>query len=146
MPAGDTGIPFSFLLTAGLCWVPDQVTYPSPPPRKTRNEFYIVTVSSGSGSYGDVLAFASNKDKSLSLVHFPDVQEGDERFTGYLGHDTFTIADGGLVRSFPIYLPSDTNNKPTGGTRAIIYKLYPGEAVWQLRIDHVSELENGSEN
>jgi len=110
------------------------------------DEFYIVTVSSGSGSYGDVLAFASNKDKSLSLIHFPDVQEGDERFTGYLGHDTFTLADGGLVRSFPIYLPSDTNNKPTGGTRAIIYKLYPGEAAWQLRIDHVSELENGSKN
>ena len=88
------------------------------------DEFYIVTVSSGSGSYAGLLAFASNKDKSLSLIHFPDIQEGDERFTGYLGHDTFGFADGALVRSFPIYLPSDTNNKPTGGTKAIIYRLY----------------------
>ena len=110
------------------------------------DEFYIVTVSSGSGSYGDVLAFASNKDKSLSLIHFPDIQEGDERFTGYLGHDTFEFADSVLVRTFPIYLPSDTNNKPTGGTKAIIYKLYPREAGWQLRIDNALELENRSEN
>ena len=110
------------------------------------DEFYIVTVSSGSGSYGGVLAFASNKDKSLSRIHFPDVQEDDERFVGYLGHDTFELTDGGLVRSFPIYLPLDTNSMPTGGTRAILYKLYPGEAGWQLRIDSASEFKNRSEN
>ncbi len=110
------------------------------------DEFYIVTVSSGSGSYGNVLAFASNKDKSLSLIHFPDLREGDERYVGYLGHDSFELTDGGLVRSFPIYLPSDTNNKPTGGTREILYKLYPGEAGWQLKINNASEFKNRHEN
>ncbi len=110
------------------------------------DEFYIVTVSSGSGSYGDVLAFASNRDKSLSLIYFPDIQQGDERFTGYLGHDTFELEEGGLLRSFPIYLPSDTNDKPTGGTSATVYTLYPGEAGWQLKIDNALKLGNRSEN
>ncbi|MFZ1956312.1 MAG: hypothetical protein WAU34_12510, partial [Desulfobacterales bacterium] len=55
------------------------------------DEIYIVTTAAGSGSYGGVLGFASNKDKSLSMIHFPEVQMGDEHFDGYMGHDTFTI-------------------------------------------------------
>lgn len=110
------------------------------------DEFYIITASSGSGSYGDVLAFASNRDKSLSLIYFPDIQQGDERFVGYFGHDTFILEEGRLLRSFPLYLPSDTNDKPTGGASAIIYKLYPGEAGWELEIDKASKLGNRSEN
>ena len=98
------------------------------------DEFYIVTVSSGSGSYGNVLGFASNRDKSLSMIYLPEFREGDELFTGYMGHDSFRIVDNRLVRSFPVYQPSDTNNNPTGGTRRLIYGLFPGEAGWQLRI------------
>lgn len=98
------------------------------------DEFYIVTVSSGSGSYGNVMGFASNKDKSLSMIYLPEIQEGDELFTGYMGHDGFRITDNKLVRSFPVYQPSDTNNNPTGGTRQLTYELFPGEAGWQLRI------------
>jgi heat shock protein HslJ len=52
------------------------------------DEIYIVTTAAGSGSYGTMLGFASNKDKSLSMIHFPDVREGDETFEGYMGHDT----------------------------------------------------------
>ena len=98
------------------------------------DEFYIITVSSGSGSYGDVIGFASNRDKSLSIIYLPEVLEGDESFTGYMGHDTFSIANSRLVRSFPVYRPSDTNNYPTGGTRRVSYGLFTGEAGWQLRI------------
>jgi hypothetical protein len=98
------------------------------------DEFYIITVSSGSGSYGNVIGFGSNRDKSLSMIYFPEIQEGDELFNGYMGHDAFSIDENRLVRSFPVYQPSDTNNKPTGGTRRLIYDLFPGEAAWQLRI------------
>lgn len=98
------------------------------------DEFYIITVSSGSGSYGNVLAFASNKDKSLSLIYFPEIQEGDELYSGYMGHDTFSLSKNRLIRSFPIYQTSDTNNNPTGGTRRIAYKLVAGEAGWLLEI------------
>lgn len=98
------------------------------------DEFYIVTVSSGSGSYGDVIGLASNRDKSLSLIYLPEAREGDEFFSGYMGHDSFSIVGNRLVRSFPVYLPADTNNDPSGGTRRLSYGLLAGEAGWLLRI------------
>jgi hypothetical protein len=99
------------------------------------DEIYIVTTSAGSGSYGTILGFASNKDKSLSMINFPEIQERDEKFKGYMGHDTFKIEDQKLVRIFPIYNEDDTNQNPTGGTRKLVYGLYPGEAMWQLKVD-----------
>jgi len=98
------------------------------------DEFYIITVSSGSGSYGSIIALASNRDKSLSMIHFPTVRSGDERFAGYMGHDNFHISGNKLIRSFPIFLSYDKNSNPTGGKRQLTYGLYPGEASWQLKI------------
>lgn len=98
------------------------------------DEIYIITASAGSGSYGTLLGFASNKDKSLSMINFPEIQERDENFKGYMGHDTFKIEDQKLVRTFPIYNEGDTNKNPTGGTRKLVYGLYPGEAMWQLKV------------
>ena len=96
------------------------------------DEFYIITISSGSGSYGNVIGFASNNDKSLSMMHFPGISEEDEPFAGYMGHDNFKIADKKFIRSFPIYLSKDKNPTPTGGTRHLSYGLFSGEAAWQL--------------
>lgn len=104
------------------------------------DEIYIITVSAGSGSYGNVIAYASNRDKSLSMINFPEIREGDERFTGYMGHDTFTIIINRLVRSFPIYLTADTGSRPTGGTRRVTYELIPGEAAWQLQINGFEDI------
>ena len=98
------------------------------------DEFYIITVSSGSGSYGNVIAFASNRDKSLSMIYFPEIQQGDALFSGYMGHDSFSINNNKLIRSFPIYQPADTNNNPTGEIRRLVYTLIAGEAGWQLKI------------
>ena len=53
----------------------------------------------------------------------------------YMGHDTFKIKDQKLVRTFPIYNQGDTNKHPTGGTRRLVYGLYPGEAMWQLKVE-----------
>lgn len=99
------------------------------------DEIYIITTSAGSGSYGAVLGFASNKDKSLSMINFPDPLKEDKTFEGYMGHDVFTIEDQKLVRTFPIYNEDDTNQNPTGGKRKVVYGLYPGEAMWQLKIE-----------
>ena len=41
------------------------------------DEFYIITVSSRSGSYGDVMGFASKRDKSLLMIYLPEILEGD---------------------------------------------------------------------
>ena len=106
------------------------------------DEIYIITTSVGSGSYGTVLGFASNKDKSLSMINFPEIQEGDDNFEGYMGHDTFKIENQKLVRIFPIYNKGDTNQNPTGGTRKLVYGLYPGEAMWQLKVEKSETLNN----
>jgi hypothetical protein len=99
------------------------------------DEIYIITTSAGSGSYGTVLGFASNRDKSLSMINFPEIGKADDTFKGYMGHDTFKIEDQKLVRIFPVYNEGDTNENPTGGRRKLVYGLYPGEAMWQLRIE-----------
>ncbi len=104
------------------------------------DEFYIVTISSGSGSYGNIVAFASNKDKSLSMIYFPEIQEDDERFDGYMGHDVFQFSNNTLIRSFPVYLSTDKNASANGGTRKVTYGLFQGEASWQLRIIDSEEI------
>ncbi len=106
------------------------------------DEVYIITTSAGSGSYGTVLGFASNNDKSLSMIHFPEAGKGDTKFEGYMGHDTFRIDNQKLVRVFPIYNKGDTNENSTGGRRILIYGLYPGEAMWQLRIEQHATLDD----
>ena len=100
------------------------------------DEIYIITTSQGSGSYGKVLGFASNKDKSLSMINFPGTEQDKKVFEGYMGHDSFTIEVKKLIRTFPVYHKTDTNQHPTGGTRKVIYGLYPGEAMWQLKIEN----------
>jgi len=104
------------------------------------DEIYIATTAAGSGGYGTILGFASNRDKSLSMVHFPERQEGEAHFAGYMGHDSFTIEDRKLVRMFPIYNKGDTNEKPTGGWRKLTYVLVKGEAMWQLRVEQAEKL------
>jgi hypothetical protein len=99
------------------------------------DEIYIITTSHGSGSYGKVMGFASNNDKSLSMINFPDIEKEEKIFEGYMGHDIFTVEDQKLVRTFPIYNKDDTNQNPTGGKRKLIYGLYPGEAMWQLKVE-----------
>ena len=106
------------------------------------DEIYIITTSAGSGSYGTVLGFASNKDKSLSMINVPEMQERDENFKGYMGHDTFKIEEQKLVRIFPIYNEGDTNRNPTGGTRKLVYGLYRGEAMWQLKVEKSENLNS----
>jgi hypothetical protein len=106
------------------------------------DEIYIIATSAGSGSYGTVLGFASNKDKSLSMINFPQIEENDVNFKGYMGHDTFKIEDQKLVRIFPIYKQGDTNENPTGGRRKLVYGLYPGEAMWQLKVERSENLDS----
>jgi hypothetical protein len=106
------------------------------------DEIYIITTSVGSGSYGTVLGFASNKDKSLSMINFPKIQEGDQNFEGYMGHDIFRIENQKLVRIFPIYNKDDPNQNPTGRTRKLVYGLFPGEAMWQLRVESLETLNS----
>ncbi len=93
------------------------------------DELYIFTTAAGSGSYGNLRAYASLKDKSLGMVNLPEVSEKDMakggNFEGYEGHDEFDIVNNELIRAFPV--KSDKGTK-----RTIVYKMVPGEAMYQL--------------
>jgi hypothetical protein len=94
-------------------------------------EIYVYTQSAGSGSYGEAIGYASNKNKSVTEIFLPPMNKRDAR--GYRGHDEFSIVEQYLVRRFPIYRTQDSNVRPTGGLRQIQYRLRPGEAGWILR-------------
>lgn len=102
-------------------------------------EILIYTVSIGSGSYGNVIGYSVNNGKSISQIYFPEISENKTAEIGYMGHDEFTIIETSLARRFPIYKEGDTNNKPTGGTRQIEYKLKDGEASKLFVINKISE-------
>jgi hypothetical protein len=98
-------------------------------------EIYIFTMSAGSGSYGNVVAYSTNHKKTLSSIYFPEIIPSSKEAKGYMGHDKFTIMEHSLVRRFPIYKENDSNAKPTGGTRELEYRLKEGkEASWQLKL------------
>ncbi|MEJ2548727.1 MAG: PliI family lysozyme inhibitor of I-type lysozyme [Gemmatimonadota bacterium] len=102
-------------------------------------EIYVYATSAGSGSYGSLLAYATNNRKSMTPIYLPPVEENPEASPGYMGHDEFAVVESSLVQRFPIYLEGDTNAQPTGGTRQVQYRLEPGEAGWVLRPYEVIE-------
>jgi len=102
-------------------------------------EVYIYIRSAGSGSYGTLVAFSANKRKSLSEIYLPPVSDDAKAAQGYMGHDDFAVVEGTLVRRFPVYKDGDSNAAPSGGVRQLQYKLKPGEANWQLKLDRVVE-------
>jgi hypothetical protein len=93
------------------------------------DEIYIITLSAGTGSYGNVIGIASCKDTSFSQITIPELLESDlkfgAKFEGYEGHDIYKIKGKFLIRSFPVKTP-----KPT--TRVIKYKLIGSEVSFQL--------------
>jgi len=94
-------------------------------------EIYVFVQGAGSGSYGELVAYAVINSSDLSPI---DLQElTGSAAQGYRGRDQFEVVEGCLVRRFPIYRPGDTNARATGGERQICYKLFNGEAGWILR-------------
>jgi hypothetical protein len=94
-------------------------------------ELFVYTQSAGSGSYGSVWAWSVSRRGGLLPVRLGAMNSRDS--SGYRGHDRFAVMENNLVRRFPIYLPGDTNARPTGGTRQVTYKLVPDGSSLQLR-------------
>jgi len=99
-------------------------------------EIYLVTQTAGSGSYSNIYGIASNKDKSAIPVYVRPVSEKQIAkgglFEGFMGHNKFSMEDGKLINTFPVYNEGDSNAKPTGGNRRIEYRLIAGETGWIL--------------
>ncbi len=98
-------------------------------------ELYVGITSAGSGSAGSLLGWAVNKRKSLSGVFLPPLDAASPQAQGYQGHDSFRVDGSHLVQRFPIYRPGDSNASPSGGERALFYRLARGEAGWLLQLD-----------
>ena len=104
-------------------------------------EIYVFTTSAGSGSYGTVVAYSSNHNKSISDIYFPEDDLKNKAFKGYMGHDVFSIDKNRLLRRFPVYNKDDSNAQPSGGMRQLEYELVPGEATWQLKLVKSSDIK-----
>ena len=109
-------------------------------------EIYIYTYFTGNGSYGDVVAYSANNNKSLSPVYIPPINNDTKISSGYRGYDEFTVIENSLVRRFPIdtvhNIMKGMNNKPANGMmRQVQYKLLRGEAGWQLQAVKVMDFQ-----
>ena len=102
-------------------------------------EIYVYVTSVGSGSYGSLVAYSANQRKSLSEIYLPPLSEDKLASKDYRGHDEYAVLEGLLGHRFPVYRDTDTNAKPTGGTRQLQYKLIRGEAGWILKVDKMVE-------
>ncbi|HWB25359.1 MAG TPA: hypothetical protein VG738_07755 [Chitinophagaceae bacterium] len=80
------------------------------------------------GDIGSVIGVSYMKaEKTVVPIVFPDIYSDPKIREGYKGHDTFSLVIGTLLRKFPIYLPGDAPDKPTGGIRTVQYNVVPGE-------------------
>ena len=86
-------------------------------------ELFIFTSAAGSGSYGSIYAFTSNKEVELTPINIDDFI-----FKGYFGHDSFIFEKNRLIRTFSV----ENNNKK----RASIKYYYNGTS---LKIEHKIE-------
>ena len=106
----------------------------------SREELIIITQAQGSGSYGEATIFTTANDSGLTPVTVPSLTEDDTKqgglFSGYMGHDTFTLENSTLTRTFPIYSKTDTNDTPTGGNQTIIYTLLNNAGEYSVQFTH----------
>jgi hypothetical protein len=93
------------------------------------NEPELLIVSqSGDNKKSKAYLFSANKNKSMSMVGFPDFSSDPKKSAGYSGHDEFAFVEGSFVHRFPLY----ESGKPVNKTRQFQYKLKSGEAMKQL--------------
>jgi hypothetical protein len=102
-------------------------------------ELYVYVNSAGSGSYGSLVAYAVNRGRSMSPIHLLASSPDSAELKGYMGHDTFAVANGRLVRRFRIYREGDPNARPSGAVRQLEYVLEAAEAGWTLRLDKITK-------
>jgi len=76
---------------------------------------------------GTIICLMSRENKSLVPCYLPDITYDPKVNKGYKGHDSFSLLEGNLIQRFPIFNAGDSTNKPTGGTRTLMYQVGKGE-------------------
>ena len=102
-------------------------------------EIYVFVRSSGRGIAGELVAYSTNRKKSLSEIYLPLVSDNPKIAEGYQGEDEFAVTENALVQTFSVYDGTDTGARRTGKMRQIHYRLISGEAGWVLRVFQVTE-------
>ncbi|KUG07570.1 hypothetical protein [Solirubrum puertoriconensis] len=89
-------------------------------------ELLVFVNAAGSGSYGRLVGyeFLNRGRRNLALPAL----DGPAA-VGYLGHDSFRVEDRKIIRTFPVYLPTDPNSSPSGGTRVVEYEMPKKEGL-----------------
>ena len=93
-------------------------------------EIYVYVRLPGDDARLSLVAYASNRNRSLSAIHLPALEDGPGAATGYAGHDQMEVIESKFVRRFPLQ---------DGRTRQLQYRLVPGEASWVLKLDRMVE-------
>jgi hypothetical protein len=75
-------------------------------------DLIVATTSAGSGSYGSVAVYSLTEAGIVKRKMAPFDEAGAR---GHRGQDTFSILNGELRRSHPVYGANDVNARPTGG-------------------------------
>lgn len=63
----------------------------------------------------EIYTVDGNSLKQVRLPQFPALE-------GYRGEDRFVIESGRIIRTYPVYLPDDTDSKPNGGVGRVLYQ------------------------
>lgn len=93
-------------------------------------EVVVATKAAGSGAFGDVHVY-HRAGGALARLAMPPL--GDDAAPGYMGHDAFTIREGRLYRTYPVYREGDSNAEPTGGDAVFWYSV--AESAWVRQLD-----------
>ncbi len=78
----------------------------------------VAMTSAGSGSYGTCHAYAGDGG-GFARVELAPLTE--EQVDGFMGHDAFSVVEGELLRTFPVYATGDPNARPSGGVLGYRY-------------------------
>jgi hypothetical protein len=95
--------------------------------------------SDSNATIGSVYAMISSGNKGMIPCALPDAMMDGKINTGYKGHDEYSLLEGYLMQKFPIYKPGDDKNKPTGGTRSVLYKLTPENGGFKFSLIRFSD-------
>ena len=97
----------------------------------------IFIYSGPNNDIGTVIGISSVTNKSLVPIFLPDIYTDPKIRDGYKGHDEFSLMVGSLMRKFPLYLPNDAPDKPTGGKRTIQYKVMSEQGRLMFKVQRM---------
>lgn len=93
-------------------------------------EVYVYVRLPGDDARMALVAYSSNRNRSLSAIHLPALEDVPGAAAGYAGHDGMAVVESAFARRFPL---------AGGRWRQLQYRLAKGEASWLLKFDRMDE-------